>query len=78
MNVYCVECGASVYLFLGRWMSSTPCTVGGPYHVADPLDVAARRVNEAKDAVRAAKAELAECRKDYDYLKAIRVPPARR
>jgi hypothetical protein len=70
VNVYCVECGASLRLLNGRWTASTRCT--GSHHTADPLDVAARRVNQARDAVREAKAELAKCQEEYYYLKTVR------
>lgn len=75
MNVHCVECGCRLRFWHGRWISLTraPCVSATSEHLPDPLDVALRRLNEAKDAVRDAKAEVQEAQEDYDYLRAVRV-----
>lgn len=75
MNVYCLECGCRLRFFAGRWMAlgEGPCVSANYDHQPDPLDIALRRLNEAKDAVREARQNLVEAQADYDYLKAVRV-----
>lgn len=74
--IYCVECGARLRRYCGRWvplMSLAPCVSASGDHLPDPLDLALRRVRDAEEAVKHAKAALQEARESYDYLKAVRV-----
>ena len=76
MNVYCLECGCRLRYHNGRWhavTSNAPCVSASRDHQPDPLDIALRRLNEAKDAVHAARADVIEAQAHYDYLKAVRV-----
>lgn len=75
MNVYCLECGCRLKFHASKWIALTraPCVSATSDHTPDPLDIALRRLNEAKDAVREARQDLVEAQADYDYLKAVRV-----
>lgn len=75
MNVYCVECGAKLRYFGGQWKAwwgEGVCVSADGRHLADPLDLALRRLNQAKDAVREARNEVIVAQAAYDMLKIIR------
>lgn len=74
MNVYCLECGCKLRFFTGRWIALNlgPCVSATHEHLPDPLDIALRRLNEAKDAVREARNEVIVAQAQYDMLKIIR------
>lgn len=74
MNVYCIECGCKLRYFDGKWVGlrNAPCVSATREHQPDPLDIALRRLNQAKDAVREARNEVIVAQAQYDMLKIIR------
>ena len=80
MPTYCEQCGARVFLFLGRWFADARderCTDGNVYHQPSELELAYLRREELKGKVADVKASLheawqalAEAQAEYDRAKA--------